>query len=757
MTQTHHKTHSTPLHSQYQQAAKALIARIIPAHAIYFIAEIIPPDGQNDVFEIESHENQLVLRGNTPVAIASALNWYLKYFCHCHISWNGNNLDLPTPLPKVTSLVRQVSAFKHRAYLNHCTFSYSMPWWDWQRWEKEIDWMALHGITMPLALTGQEAVWQATLLQTGMDDTAIRHFLAGPTFFAWQWMDNLEGWGGPLPQYWIDSHLELGRQILERQRALGMTPILKGFTGYIPLALAQQFPEADIQCTNWISTFDTAQLNPLDPLFNELGTRFLQTQEQLLGTDHYYSVDPFHESTPPDKAPEYLEKAGQAIFNVLHSADPEAVMAIQTWSLRQGLLRRIPKDRTLMLSITGTNWKKHESYWGRPWVVGKMHNYGGRAFMGGNLKHFISQALTLQSNPTAGNVQGIGLFPEAIEHNPIVYEAASEVTWHQQVPDLNRWVRQYAHARYGTLPDQAKEAWDLLLQTVYQQQRVKIISMESPICARPALAIIRVSMNGEMVRDYDMLTLWKAWKKMLSCPSELTHKETFQYDLVDVARQCLADLSIHLHREFSDAYLNEDQEKLGYAGQRFIKLLDDLDQLLGTRREFLLGKWIAEARSWGTNEQEKDQYERNARTLITVWGPHTPNALFFDYSNRQWSGLIKDFYKPRWEQFIQFLLQQPTNSEKRYREKRIKKSYDRPANDANDFFNTLSTWEHEWTQRKKNYSSVPQGNPFSLAKNLYHTWHPIMEDLASTAPFIQKALYLNAIPMVNDEVNNFGL
>jgi alpha-N-acetylglucosaminidase len=80
--------------------------------------------------------------------------------------------------------------------------------------------MALHGITMPLATTGQEAVWQATLRQFGMSDAEIRGFFTGPAFSCWQWLTNIEQWGGPLPQSWIDSHLELGRFILQaRARA----------------------------------------------------------------------------------------------------------------------------------------------------------------------------------------------------------------------------------------------------------------------------------------------------------------------------------------------------------------------------------------------------------------------------------------------------------------------------------------------------------------------------------------------------------
>lgn len=51
-------------------------------------------------------------------------------------------------------------AHRFRYYQNVCTFSYSSVWWDWPRWQREIDWMALNGINLPLAFTGQEALWQ---------------------------------------------------------------------------------------------------------------------------------------------------------------------------------------------------------------------------------------------------------------------------------------------------------------------------------------------------------------------------------------------------------------------------------------------------------------------------------------------------------------------------------------------------------------------------------------------------------------------
>jgi len=745
---------------EQKEAAQALVRRLLPTRATEFTVNIQRTVEQNkDFFEVKSANGKIIISGNNPVSIASGLHWYLKYVCHCHISWNSDQLNLPTELPTHFDPIRKNTAFSIRSYLNYCTFSYTMAWWDWERWEREIDWMALHGINMPLAITGLEAVWQNTLRRLGMDDQSIREFLVGPTYFAWQWMDNLEGWMGPLSQNWIDTHRELGQRIIARERELGMKPILKGFTGYIPTALTTYYPEAKIYKTNWISTFETAQIDPLDPLFAEIAKIFVEEQEKLFGTDHYYSVDPFHESQPAIKTADYLQQAGDAIFTAINNIDPQAVLVIQSWSLRPGLLRSIPKERTLMLALTGTNWKKHESYWGRPWVVGMMHNFGGRNYIGGNLAHFLSHALRLKQLPEALNVQGLGIFPEAIEHNPVIYQAATEIAWHDRIiQDVSAWTKVYAQARYGKLPDAAARAWEILLRTVYQQKKVKIISMESPICARPALFMPRVSMNGDMIRDYDLIALWPAWQEMLSASTELGELSTFQYDLVDIARQCLADLALLLHQSLGEAYTARDRDVLQERGEQFLELMRDLDDLLATREEFLLGKWLAGARSWGSDLEEKNRYECAARTLITIWGPVTPNALFFDYSNRQWSGLIRGFYIPRWQMFIDYLLGQSELDNKRYHSRKLKKSYGRPANNANPFFETLSTWEKSWTEKHENYSSVPVGDALQIAKQLYNKWWPVMQSHTQRiTPTIKLDAYVEEATRQEEDVDNFGL
>jgi alpha-N-acetylglucosaminidase len=563
-----------------------------------------------------------------------------------------------------------------------------------------------------------------------MSDDEIREFLCGPAFFAWQWMANLEGWGGPLSQNWIDSHAELGRRILQRQRELGMTPILQGFAGFVPLKLREKYPEARIQQKpKWCRVFPgSAQLDPLDPLFRELGRVFVEEQTRLFGTDHWYAADPFHESKPPSDAPDYLPAVARVILETAQAADPQAKIAMQSWSMREPLVKGIPEDRLLMLDLTSGKWKGSQAFWGRPWVSGILHNYGGRSFLGGNVPKYLTEAPSLLGDPKAGRLAGIGVFPEAILHNPIVYEAATEIAWWNAKPDVPQWFRDYAKARYGRAHPEADAAWDLLRGSVYGRGG-EAGSMETPFCSRPALQVERAAPNAKFTRHYDPHALWSAWAKLEAAAPALGDKDTFRYDLVDVARQCLADLSIPLQRDITAAYRAGDAAALRTASTRFLDLADDFDTLLGARPEFLLGSWLEDAKRWATNEAERQQYERNARLLVTVWGPADGNAaLLFDYSNRQWSGLVRGFYRPRWKKFLDYLAVQPAGEGRFTDAEALYVSYGRPGDEASPFYRDLSRWERDWCEGRETYPAQPEGDAVKIAQRLRQKWGALKDD-----------------------------
>lgn len=181
------------------QAAYDLIERVTPGYGRQFILELIEPDQGNDVYEIAGKGDKVVLRGNNAIALATAYNQYLKYHCNVHVSWFGDQLNLPGQLPVPAETTRQTINGKYRVYFNYCTLSYTGAWWDWERWQREIDYMAMNSINAPLSVVGLEAVWYNTLLRFGFTDEEARDYLVDPAHFAWQWMPNIESFGDHFP------------------------------------------------------------------------------------------------------------------------------------------------------------------------------------------------------------------------------------------------------------------------------------------------------------------------------------------------------------------------------------------------------------------------------------------------------------------------------------------------------------------------------------------------------------------------------
>uniref|UniRef100_A0A8C2P600 Hydroxysteroid 17-beta dehydrogenase 1 n=1 Tax=Capra hircus TaxID=9925 RepID=A0A8C2P600_CAPHI len=260
--------------------------------------------------------------GSTGVAAAAGLHRYLRDFCGCHVAWSGSQLRLPQPLPAVPEELTEATPNRYRYYQNVCTQSYSFLWWDWARWEQEIDWMALNGINLALAWSGQEAIWQRVYLALGLTQTEIDEYFTGPAFLAWGRMGNLHTWSGPLPPSWHLKQLYLQHRILDRMRSFGMIPVLPAFAGHVPKALTRVFPQVNVtQMGSWghfnCSYSCSFLLAPEDPLFPLVGSLFLRELTKEFGTDHIYGADTFNEMQPPSSEPSYLAAATAAVYQAM--------------------------------------------------------------------------------------------------------------------------------------------------------------------------------------------------------------------------------------------------------------------------------------------------------------------------------------------------------------------------------------------------------------------------------------------------------
>ncbi|MCX7424850.1 MAG: alpha-N-acetylglucosaminidase [Planctomycetia bacterium] len=688
-----------------EAAVGELAKRLLPNRAGEFVFESIEREGGQDVFEIESADGKIVVRGSGGIAMASGLNWYLKHHCRCQVSFNGDQLDLPPTLPVVSPKIRRVSPFRYRYCFNYCAFSYTMAWWDWPQWQRMIDWMALHGINMPLAMTGQEAVWQKAYRDMGLSDEEIGRFFVGPGYLPFGWMGCIDEWAGPLPQSWIDRHRELQKKIVDRQRQLGMTPVLQGFTGHVPEALGKKFPEAKLQqLPSWCGFPGTHFVDPRDPLFARVGKAFIEEQTRQFGTDHLYASDTFIEMSPPSNDPAFLSAMGGAVFAAMAAGDPEAKWVMQGWLFcnnpgfwkppqTKALLDAVPDERMIVLDLfceATPTWPITEAFHGKPWVFCVLHNFGGKVGMYGGLPQIAANLDAAVRGPDRGKLSGLGLTMEGFGYNPIVYDFVTDMTWRGEVPPLDDWAGEFVHRRYGRRVPRAEEAWDILRRTVYRQPG----NPGSILCARPAI-------GKPCTIGYDSLELLEAWEKLTACADELGDVDTYRFDLVHLTRQALSNLGEVLYTDVVDAYQAKDPRALAEASRRLLELIGDLDQLLATREDFLLGRWLEDAKRWATNDEEKRLYEHNARTIITLWGP--PDGVLHEYAQRQWSGLLRGFYRPRWEMFLARL------------EKSLAEG--KPL-DAAAWEQDIRRWENEWTRKTESYPTAVEGKPIETSRRL---------------------------------------
>ncbi len=694
-----------------------LIQRVVPGVAEHFIVEFIPKEDQKDVYEIESQGDKIILRGNNGVSVASALNHYLKYYTNSSITWNGSNINVSYPLPVVSEKVRHVSPYTYRYYLNYCTFNYTMSWWDWERWQWEIDWMALNGINMPLAVTGQNAIHRRVYKEMGLTDKDLEGFFSGPAYFSWFWMGNLDAWGGPLPVSWIESHKALQKQILERQRGLGMTPILPAFTGHVPPAFKEKFPGAQLQKTNWVDFPEVYLLDPDDPMFVEIGKRFIEETIKTYGTDHYYTSDTFNENEPPSNDPEFLNKISNKVYQSMATADPEAVWIMQGWLFHfqrefwqqdqiKAMLGAVPQDKMILLDLWSEKnpmWLKTNAYYGKPWIWNMLQNFGGNVNMYGLLDRVATWPSEALHHKKKGNMVGIGLTPEGIEQNPVLYDLMMENAWRETPINLDSWLKDYAHRRYGRVNSNANEAWKILRRTVYADTATSG-GPESIVVGRPTFSRNTGGVTTNFTYKLEDLAI--AWDYFIQASEELKNSEGYRYDLVDVTRQVLANYATNIQQQFAEDYENKDLEAFKKHSAEFIALIEDMDRLLATQENFLLGKWLNDAKAWGTTQEEKSLYEKNARNLITLWGDK--NASLREYSNRQWSGLLEGYYKARWQQFFQEVVKAMEEG----------KEFEEEA-----FNEEIKNWEWEWVTNNDLYPEEVRGNSVKIARELYHKYY----------------------------------
>ncbi len=705
---------STHVHADPQiDAAQGLIQRVLGASrqdltSSFNLVLIAPIANQNDVFEVETRSTNasftsVDLRGSSGVALASAFHYYLRYHCNSSVTWGRNRSGIHVdsavsqPLPTLASAVRIESPAQWRYYLNFCTTSYSLGFASLEQWLSEVDWMALHGINLPLATIGTEHVISEAYGPNGLGltETELLNFFPGAAFLAWNRMSNLDGpWGGPLTKDWRDRRADISAKVFDRMRSFGMSPVLPGFSGHVPCALQRVFPSMKLAPRpKWQEFNSSCLLDPTDPHFHTIALAFYDAQRRAFGPTRFFAADQFNEMTPADNATlAYLTNQSASVYAAMKAFEQDAVWVMQAWFLvsialctqgqtaycgsfwlqdenggpapsgtyprAQAYLSGVEHGKLLLLDLEANLYPVYnetENFYGHSFVWCMIHNFGQTPGVWGDLSATaFGPARAMAAAP--GGFRGVGLTMEGIHNNPVIYEIMAEQAWRglsRQIKNVEQWAAMFAQSRYGSevYSSDAADAWRMMTDPTMTSPYSSSNPPTAIICTSASLDLTGSGVPAPPPQNATLeVEIFRALFRAAERAAGGVVPSTLRYDLVDMARQSLDHLLWDVSRLFEAAYNRSSVADAVSIATAWKKLALDLDAVLSTDSNFMIGPWLSDARATAgsAGKVEEELLDYNARNQITIWGP-VPGTGLEDYARKMWGGLVRSYHvRGRW-------------------------------------------------------------------------------------------------------------
>lgn len=693
---------------------QALLARLLPHQAQQFELGTLPSANGHERFRIDSDNAHIRVAGSTPSALLFGVNWYLKYVAHVQISPNGDRIgDTPFPLPK--TVIERETPYIYRYALNENVDGYTAPYWDWQRWQREIDVLALSGINAVLIERGTDSVLYQTFRDAGYSDRDIRGWITQPAHQNWQLMGNLCCFNGPISMMLLRQRAASAQKIIARLRELGITPVLPGFYGIVPADFQRKFPSAHvIPQGEWAGFTRPGWLDPRDPMFAKLAASFYRHQRELFGDSSIYDMEVFQEGGDAGDVP--VPEAARDVQTALLTAHPGARWLMLAWqgNPRQDLLTGVNRKNLLIIDIDHDRVprdNRKKDFQDAPFLFGGIWEFGGRTTLGANTRNITERLQRL--GRINDNMAGTAVFTEGMDTNPFAFDLFTEMAWRSEPIDLSAWTADYVQRRYGAADPHALAAWNVLLHTAYDIRIDQVVfnserdaAQESLFNAQPSLTANRASNWSPEAMRYSAQAFKQALPEMLRVDPALRRSETYQYDLVDMGRQTLANESRLLLPQIRAAYDTKDRSRFDALTQRWLRLMDLQDQLLATNRFFLVGNWLSQVQPWASSSQERTRLDYDVRSLLTTWGDRkaSEDANLHDYGNKDWAGLTHDYYRLRWQTYFQSL-------DEALRTGTPPKTIDWFA------------MGEAWNRGTQVYSDKPEGDAYEVAKRVAEALH----------------------------------
>ncbi|MFD3694856.1 alpha-N-acetylglucosaminidase [Streptomyces sp. NPDC058646] len=691
--------------------ARAALGRLLPRHAGQFT--LVPdPAAAADTFTVSGTSGALTVRGSTGATLLTGVGWYLQHVAGADIGWPGDSLGmLPATLPGVPAPVTRRAVVPHRYALNDTDDGYAGPYRSFEEHQRQVDLLALHGINEVFVQVGAEYPYYRALQDFGYSAEELRKWIPGPAHQSWWLLQNLSGFGGPVSERLMRERAELGGRIAEQLRGLGMTPVLPGYFGTVPPGFAARNPgSVTVAQGDWAGFDRPDWLDPASPAFGKLAAAYYAQQRAVFGDSTMYRMSPLHEGGRTGSVD--VKAAAGAIQDALHAAHPGALWAVLGWQddPTAELLAGVDTSKLLILDGLSDRYNRldRETRWGgAPYALGTIYNFGGHTTVGANTSVWIERFGPWRAKGNSA-LTGIAYLPEATGTNPAAFDLFTDLAWEPGNVDQRAWFAAFAARRYGRPDAAASAAWEELRKGPYSTSSgLWSESQDSLFTARPSLTAAGAAYWSPKSMRYPADSVRRALDHLLAVDPRLRGSSAYRFDLVDTARQALANHSRVLLPKIRAAYEAKDLALFRELTSQWHEGERQLDAVTGSDPNFLLGRWLGAARSGGADRAEQDRYEYDARSVLSVWGGRgtSEGGFLHDYANREWNGLISELYARRWQVYFDSL-----------EDALVRQAAPREID--------WHAFEEEWARRTTPHPSRPSGDPYALATRIAQALPP---------------------------------
>ena len=435
-------------------------------------------------------------------------------------------------------------------------------------------------------------------------------------------------------------------------------------------AFREAYPGARYFKQGWLDlTAPGWTLHPADPLFAERIRIFIEEYTKEYGTDHcYYGPDPFPEArfqTTDQERADIQASLSAGVMKGIKVADPEGRWHVSGWAFvfdtgfwpadtMQRFFEGVAPGDALIWDLWTEahpvyNQERASYFQGADWAFCVLHEFGGNDNLRGDLGDVVSRVKAAVNDSHAQHLVGFGLTSECFGYNPCYYDLLAQLAWQPSDVEVPGFLTRHALRRYGpSVSREALPALNALHATVlgptpgsearYQHRLYPGDLGDAP----PPDQSLRAA-DGLRTALYGLLRLAKR------SPGADT---LLQHDIVDIARQYVTELfNLHL-RALNDAFGQRDLEAVRAQARTLRSLLAAQESIVATDRRYRLADIADELKSDEPPPGDIDRWLRDDGLTFAVAIPG-----IIDYQSKDIDALLRYYYRPRTEAFLDALEQ----------------------------------------------------------------------------------------------------